>query len=256
MLPEQRVQVRPNPTTRESRRAAKLQVQRGLWMGDDAGVSWPSVWLPAAFFIGVYAVQAAIVVPGADLIVGMSLAVGLVVGGVAYLSVRGRDLSKLPKKHPLDGVVVLTFVVFAVIALFVDLVQAGHGPGRIATANSYAPRLLKEGFDEWVANCDPLLGANPPWYWFISVLSPLMYLPFYLVGIWVFLTRTNSATFHKVALMWSALLCLTTVAVVLEEVWGELASPNVPRMLGGYLPYVICPILVGWRCWKFPLFEK
>ncbi len=35
--------------------------------------------------------------------------------------------------------------------------------------------LLRSSFKQWVSECDPLLGANPLWYWVIAILSPILY---------------------------------------------------------------------------------
>jgi hypothetical protein len=136
--------------------------------------AFPSPWLVIG---GVVAVFVARAVDGAVLLIGMAAAVLAVGAGATWWS-RGSALWK----RPTDLLCVCGFTLFGVIAAFVDLIQAGSGPGPIDAQNSWAPALLKEAFVEWARECDPLLAANPLWYWFLAVLSPLLYLPFYVAA--------------------------------------------------------------------------
>ena len=61
---------------------------------------------------------------------------------------------------------------------------------------------------------------------------------------------------RNVSLMWGAMLSFTTTLIICEELWGEYPSPNRGQMLGGYLPYVVFPLLVIRRVWRDPLFAK
>ena len=215
---------------------------------------WPSLLLPSAFAILVWLAKAVSSVPGAWILAVMSLAVFALLTAVVSFSVRGRRDHVPLLQRPSDLVCVVGFLVFAVIAIFVDLVQAGHGPGPIDPAHSYAPQILANGFSQWVQDCDPLLGNNPAWYWIIAVFSPLLYLPFYLYATYAFLVKSNSVVFRNLAFMWGSLLAFTTLAIIVDEIWGEFPSPNIPQMLGGYLPYIVFPCFVIWRCWGEKVF--
>ncbi len=145
--------------------------------------SFPSAWLVAVVALALFLAHAAAEVDGAGLLLGMAGAVLAVLGGALWVLARGG----VPlAKRPIDLLCVCGFALFAVIAAFVDLIQAGAGPGPIDAQQSWAPPLLKEAFVAWARECDPLLAANPVWYWVMAVLSPLLYLPFYVAAIVAF----------------------------------------------------------------------
>ncbi len=189
-------------------------------------------------------------VDGAGVLIGIGTVALAGIWALFRFRRRSSDVSLW--QRPLDLLVVVGFTQFSVIAILVDAVQAGAGWGPITS--SYGPSLLADAFAEWVKSCDPLLGANPLWYWFLAVLSPLLYTPLYVVGILAFLERRMSNAVRNLILMWGALISATTILIILEEFYGSHPSPNRLQMLGGYVPYVIFPLFVVWRVWNPDVF--
>lgn len=214
---------------------------------------FPSPWWLAAFVALVLAVRAS-ATPGATTIMAFTAAL---LGGGALVMRRLGGPSTLMSR-PVDFVVVLGFTVFAVTAVLVDAVQAGVGPGFVTDdrigAGFQPINLLVTSFKEWTKSCDPLLAANPLWYWTLAVLSPLLYLPFYVVAIYAFVFER--AWIRDYCLVWGAMLSSTTVVIVVEEVWGQYPSPNVRQMLGGYVPWIVFPLFVMGRVWSTPVFPS
>jgi hypothetical protein len=122
---------------------------------------FPSLFLAFATVLFLVMTQA-MYVEGVALLFGLSSLFVVVVLGISWLR---RNKRTLPlTERPLDFICVAGFVAFAVIAILVDAVQAGNGPGKIDPETSLGPKVLKEAFSAWVKDCDPLLGANPLWY--------------------------------------------------------------------------------------------
>lgn len=124
---------------------------------------------PSKFVVGIATVlvlllHVAAEVDGVGLLLFVVLGCFSIVAAISWS--RPLNTSQPWSQRPLDLVCVIGFVSFAVIAVLVDAVQAGAGPGTITT--SYGPSLMAEAFRAWVAECDVLLGKNPLWYWFLA----------------------------------------------------------------------------------------
>lgn len=239
--------------------------------------SWPSpfILLIAGLFVGL--LHASYTTDGAAILIGCSLGffgfIGLAMW--AYARRNGLTLDGVEKR---DYIIIFGFCAFAVVSILVDAVQgnvgacsffgalicahcsisqAGAGPGLITDdrieAGWQPVSLLRRQFKKWVLECDPLLGHNPLWYWIIAIFSPVLYFPFYLSAIFAFLFQRE--WIRDWCIIWGSVLSSTTGVVILDEIWGPYPSPNVPKMLAAYLPWVIFPIAVIFRVWKRPVFH-
>ena len=207
---------------------------------------WPSPVLALAAFLLVFLFHASVTVPGANILIGLS---GLLFAAMAYgLTAFSRPASSVFSR-PLDLLTVAGYLTFGVIAIFVDMVQAGNGPGPIDVEQSYAPTLVMQAAVKWIEDCDALLGVNDPWYWTLAMLSPFLYLPFYLWSAWMLINDQKSRVHRNCTLLWAGVLSVTTVQILVEELIGQHASKNFLKVLGGYGPYVLFPLFVLWREW-------
>lgn len=92
--------------------------------------AFPSPWLAFAALVGLFLAYASATVEGAAVLVAMGVAAVAVLGSAVWLGARGRTSTPLLER-PADLLCVFGFLLFAVIAVFVDAVQAGAGPGPI-----------------------------------------------------------------------------------------------------------------------------
>ena len=162
---------------------------------------FPSPWLAGFGAVAVFFAHAAAEVDGAALLLGIAAVVLAVLAGALWLMVWNGRAATLLSRRPGDLLCVAGFTLFAVIAVFVDMIQAGGGPGPLDAQQSWAPALLKEAFVQWARECDPLLAANPLWYWFLAVLSPLLYLPFYVAAAVAFARQVSVAPLPSLLLL-------------------------------------------------------
>lgn len=83
-------------------------------------------------------------------------------------------------------------------------------------------------------------------------LSPFLYVPFYLVGIYAFIQEKEWIRIP--ALMWSYGLLLTMGVIVKEQLYGPLPTKDVMMFLAGYGGYVVMPVIVMARVARPPVF--
>lgn len=218
-------------------------------MGRGGIESFPSLWYTGLVFLSVCAVYASLYVEGVGILLGASLLVLVALRLLAPWLVANNPSVVPLRQRPLDLFIVVGFVVFGVIALLVDAIQASVVPGVSTVGHVSHVHILSSAYTKWVIDCDPLLGANPMWYWMMSTWSPLIYCPFYAWASLCFVQQKHSNTLRLLCVAWSTALLSSMMVILAEEVAGQYASPNVPRVLLAYIWYVILPAVVLYRVW-------
>ncbi len=95
---------------------------------------------------------------------------------------------------------------------------------------------------------DPVLMARPAWWRATIWIDALFFGPFYAVAIYAYARGRNWIRFGSI--MWASVM-LTNVSIILfEEVNGELATPELGRVLLSNAAWVIFPVIVLWRMWR------
>jgi hypothetical protein len=95
---------------------------------------------------------------------------------------------------------------------------------------------------------DPVLIARPAWWRATIWIDALFFGPFYAVAIYAY---TKGKTWIRLpSIVWASVM-LTNVSIILfEEVFGEHASPQLPRVFLSNAAWVIFPLIVMWRMWR------
>ena len=106
----------------------------------------------------------------------------------------------------------------------------------------------------WTKSCDPVLQQNPLWIKYLSLLSPCLFLPYYLVAIPAILTRQDFIRIPSVMYGTALLLILSTFFT--EAVYGQQPSPSLLMFTAGYGAYQLLPLLVLVRFWRDDPFDK
>ena len=154
-------------------------------------------------------------------------------------------------KRPLD----IAFIVFFCINLFfityiVDLEQlvianAGHFQYPF-----WPPRKMIDLVHWYGHNFDPVLIARPAWWRATIWIDALFFGPFYAIAIYAYAKGKNWIRFGSI--VWASVM-LTNVSIILfEEVNGEHASPQLPRVFLSNAAWVIFPLLVLYRMGRSP----
>ena len=106
----------------------------------------------------------------------------------------------------------------------------------------------------WCEHADPVLQLNPLWIKYLSVLSPVVFCPFYLASIYAITRRRDWIRIPSI--MYASVLFVDLSAFFVEGVWGELPSPNMALFALGYGYYQLFPLLLLYRFWADDPFCK
>jgi hypothetical protein len=97
---------------------------------------------------------------------------------------------------------------------------------------SWPPRPVFDVYWWWCRVADPVLLYNPLWIKYLSMLSPFVFAPFYLVAIYAIITRREWIRIPII--IYSSILFVDLSAFFVEAIWGDLPSPNMWIFTAGY----------------------
>jgi len=152
----------------------------------------------------------------------------------------------------LDRVLVGSFATFFVIGVVVDYINAFGPANGITRENTkdwnWPPQVVWDLYFWWARICDPVLAVNPVWIKYLSLLSPVVFCPFYLLSIWAIVTRREWIRIPII--IYSSILFIDLSAFFVEGIYGDLPSPNMWIFTAGYGYYQIFPVIAIARFWK------
>ncbi len=98
---------------------------------------------------------------------------------------------------------------------------------------------------------DPVLLARPVWWKMTIWIDALFFGPFYAVAIYAYL---KGKEWIRIPSIIYASVMLTNVTIILgEEAFGIHATPNFPYVLLVNLPWLLVPIYIIYRMWRYPM---
>lgn len=92
---------------------------------------------------------------------------------------------------------------------------------------------------------DPLLIARPAFWRAIMWIDALFYGPFYMAAIVAFLRGYD--WIRVPTLVWSGSLCTCVVIILMEERYGQWATPHLPVVLATNVPWFVVALALIWR---------
>jgi hypothetical protein len=92
---------------------------------------------------------------------------------------------------------------------------------------------------------DPLLMARPAFWQMTIWIDVLFFGPFYLFAIYAFVRGRD--WIRPPALIWSGTMCANVLIILMEERYGEWATPHFPLVLALNGPWLLLPLVVIWR---------
>ena len=166
-----------------------------------------------------------------------------------------------PTAYPwdtLDRIIVVTYAIFCTIAILVDYINAFAPVGLLTRSKAaewqWPPAFIWPLYFWWCEHADPILQYNPLWIKYLSLLSPVIFAPFYIINIYAILTRQNWIRIPSV--IYASILFVDLSAFYVEAIWGELPSPNMWIFSAGYGYYQMFPLLLLYRFWADDPFCK
>ena len=150
------------------------------------------------------------------------------------------------RRRRYDLIFVAFFLVnLAFITYSVDLEQLVIANPAHFTYPVWPPPPLVDLIHWWGRHNDPLLMARPA-FWRMTIWIDVLYFgPFYLSAIVAFLRGGN--WIRVPALVWSGLMMANVLIILMEERYGQWATPHFGMVLGANLPWLLLPLAVIWR---------
>jgi EXPERA (EXPanded EBP superfamily) len=131
------------------------------------------------------------------------------------------------------------------ITYIVDLEQLVIPDARHFGYPMWPPHRLVD-LVHWYGNhYDPLLIARPAFWRMTIWIDVLFFGPFYVFAIYAFLRGRD--WIRLPALVWSGTMIANVLIILMEERYGEYATPHFPFVLALNGPWLLLPLAVIWR---------
>ncbi|HLK27282.1 MAG TPA: emopamil-binding family protein [Puia sp.] len=154
------------------------------------------------------------------------------------------------RKRPVDIAIIIFFIInLCFITYIIDLEQLV-----ITDANNFQyplwpPAKMVDLVHWYGKHFDPVLIARPAWWRATIWIDALFFGPFYVFAIYAY--AKGLKWIRLMSIMWASVM-LTNVSIILfEEINGEHASPELFRVLLANAAWVIFPLIVLFRMWKY-----
>lgn len=113
----------------------------------------------------------------------------------------------------------------------------------------WPPHAAVDAIHWWGYTFDPALIARPVWWKVTIWIDALFFGPFYVVAIYAYL---KSKEWIRIPSIIYSSVMLTNVAVILgEEMFGPHATPDLPVVLLANLPWLLVPVYIIYRMWRY-----
>ncbi|CAN5323717.1 hypothetical protein BH09BAC6_BH09BAC6_35780 [soil metagenome] len=90
--------------------------------------------------------------------------------------------------------------------------------------------------------------ARPAWWRATIWIDSLFFGPFYVIAIYAFIEGKNRIRFGSI--IWASVMLTNVTIILFEEINGQFATPELPRVLMANAAWVIFPVIVLYRMWK------
>jgi emopamil binding protein len=159
------------------------------------------------------------------------------------------DPMRLPiplSRRPLDVALVAFFAVNLCFTTYVvSLEQIVIADPSSFVPPPWPPARLLALVHWWERSFDPLLLARPAWYRATIWLDVLVFGPFYAVAIYAFVRGRDWVRLP--CLVWASMLFTNVFIILFDELKGIHATPSPALVFLANAPWLLVPILVGWR---------
>jgi hypothetical protein len=153
-------------------------------------------------------------------------------------------------KRPLDIAIIVFFVInLLFITYVIDLEQLVITDADHFQYPAWPPAGMIDLVHWYGHNFDPVLIARPAWWRATIWIDLLFFGPFYMLAIYAF-TKGRS-WIRLISIVWASVMLTNVTIILFEEVLGEHASPQLLRVFLANAAWVIFPIIVLFRMWRY-----
>ena len=154
-------------------------------------------------------------------------------------------------KRPGDIAILIFFTInILFITYIVDLEQLVIADPNHFTYPLWPPRPAVDAVHWWGRTFDPVLMARPAWWKTTIWIDSLFFGPFYLVAIYAYLKGKEWIRIPSI--IYGSTLLTIVLVIVSEERYGAYATPHWPVVLLFNLPWLLFPIFIIYRMWRYP----
>jgi hypothetical protein len=152
-------------------------------------------------------------------------------------------------RRPIDIAIIIFFAInLFFITYIVDLEQLVIADPERFRYPLWPPAGMIDLVHWYGHHFDPVLIARPAWWRATIWIDSLFFGPFYAFAIYAYIK--GRSWIRLASIVWAAVM-LTNVGIILfEEVIGEHASPQLPRVFMSNAAWVIFPVIVMIRMWR------
>ena len=155
------------------------------------------------------------------------------------------------RRRPVDAVFIAFYAVnLLVVTYMIDLEQLVIPPQTnlahlVYRTPPWPPGPVIDAVHWWGTHFDPLLMARPP-FWRMTIWIDVLYFgPFYVFAIYAFIRGRN--WIRVPALVWAGMMTANVLILMMEERFGEFASPHLPVVLSANAPWLLLALATIWR---------
>jgi len=155
------------------------------------------------------------------------------------------------RRRPLDLVILIFLAISATFVTYVvDLEQLVIADPSDYDHPIWPPAPLVDLVHWYGRTYDPLLMARPAFWQMTVWIDALFFGPFYFVAIYAFVRGRN--WIRVPALVWSGTMTADVLIVLMEERFGEWATPHFGFVFAVSLPWLLMPLVMIWRMRTVP----
>ena len=152
-------------------------------------------------------------------------------------------------KRPVDIALIVFFCVnLFFITYIVDVEQLIIADAYHFKYPAWPPAAMVDLVHWYGHNFDPVLMARPAWWRATIWIDAIFFGPFYAVAIYAYAKGKNWIRFASI--VWASVMLTNVTIILFEEVLGEHASPQLPRVFLSNAAWVIFPLIVMYRMWR------
>jgi hypothetical protein len=154
-------------------------------------------------------------------------------------------------KRPGDIAILLFFFInILVITYIVDVEQLVIADPSNFTYPLWPPPAAVDLIHWWGRTFDPVLMARPAWWKVTIWIDSLFFGPFYIVGIYAYIKGKDWIRIPSI--IYASTLLTNDLIILGEEISGIHATPRLPIVVLANLPWLLFPIYIIYRMWRYP----
>lgn len=154
-------------------------------------------------------------------------------------------------KRPIDIAFIIFFCInFFFITYIVDLEQLVITDPNHFSYPVWPPAKMIDLVHWYGHHFDPVLIARPAWWRATIWIDAIFFGPFYAIAIYAYAKGKNWIRLGSI--IWATAMLTNVFIILFEEVNGEHASPQLPRVFLSNAAWVIFPLLVLYRMGRSP----